>query len=87
MKKLIIAGREFKSRLFIGTGKFGSADVMAEAIRACGTELVTVALRRVNLNAPAESDALISRLDPDKIVIVPNTSGTRRPASLETDTR
>ena len=77
MKKLVIAGREFKSRLFIGTGKFGSADIMAEAIRACGTEMVTVALRRVNLNTPAENDALISRLDPAQIVIVPNTSGAR----------
>lgn len=77
MKKLVIAGREFNSRLFVGTGKFGSADIMAEAIRACGTEMVTVALRRVNLNAPAENDALIARLDPAKIVIVPNTSGAR----------
>ena len=77
MKKLVIAGRAFNSRLFIGTGKFGSAEVMAEAIRACGTELVTVALRRVDLSAPAANDALIARLDPEKIVIVPNTSGAR----------
>ena len=77
MKPLIIAGRSFTSRLFIGTGKFGSAAIMSDAIRACGSELVTIALRRVNLNAPAEADALISRLDPATIVIVPNTSGAR----------
>ncbi len=77
MKKLVIAGREFKSRLFIGTGKFSSAEAMSEAIRSCGTELVTVALRRVDLSAAAAADPLISRLDPEKIVIVPNTSGAR----------
>ncbi len=77
MKKLVIAGRAFNSRLFIGTGKFSSAAVMAEAVRACGTELVTVALRRVDLSAPAGDDGLISMLDPEQVVIVPNTSGAR----------
>lgn len=77
MRKLVIAGREFASRLFIGTGKFGSAEVMSRAIAASGSELVTVALRRMNLQQPAETDELISRLDPRKIVIVPNTSGAR----------
>lgn len=74
---LIIGGREFHSRLFIGTGKFGSPAVMADAIAASGAELVTVALRRVDLDAPAEADPLISRLDPARVVIVPNTSGAR----------
>ena len=77
MKTLQIAGRSFKSRLFIGTGKFGSGEVMSEAITASGTELVTVALRRVDLDESPQQDALMSRLDPDRTVIVPNTSGAR----------
>ena len=77
MKKLDIAGREFTSRLFIGTGKFGSAQIMADAIDACATELVTVALRRVDLKRDTGDDALLSRLDPQRLVIVPNTSGAR----------
>ena len=47
---LIIAGREFSSRLFLGTGKFSSGDVMAEALAASGTQIVTVALRRADLS-------------------------------------
>lgn len=79
MDSLVIAGREFKSRLFIGTGKFGAGDIMSRAIRASGTDLVTVALRRVELNAPKKADAddLIERLDPEAVLIVPNTSGAR----------
>jgi len=75
--KLKIADREFASRLFIGTGKFGSGSVMAAAIKASGSELVTVALRRVDLNAPDEADSLIGRLDTDTVLVVPNTSGAR----------
>ena len=77
MKKLVIAGREFNSRLFIGTGKFGSGKALAAAIDASGSELVTVALRRVDLTKPAEDDPVIKYLDPNKVVIVPNTSGAR----------
>ncbi len=77
MKKLIIAGREFKSRLFVGTGKYGSNAEMAASIRASGSELVTVALRRVDLSASAQEDPIISHLDPNRVVIVPNTSGAR----------
>ena len=54
-KDLIIAGHHFKSRLIIGTGKFPSPEIMKKALEASGTELVTVALRRVDLNAPADS--------------------------------
>ncbi|NOY82323.1 MAG: thiazole synthase [Kiritimatiellaeota bacterium] len=75
--ELIIAGRTFGSRLFFGTGKFGSPAVMAEAIEASETELVTVALRRVDLQAPAREDPLLSRLDPERVLVVPNTSGAR----------
>ncbi len=77
MKKLTIAGRTFNSRLFIGTGKFGSHEIMSRAIELSGSELVTVALRRVDLDKAPESDPLISRLDQSQIVIVPNTSGAR----------
>ncbi len=75
---LVIAGRKFSSRLFVGTGKFGDHDVMVEAIKTSGTELVTVALRRMNLNDETPDD-LIDKLIPlqDKILIVPNTSGAR----------
>ena len=45
--KLIIAGREFNSRLFLGTGKFSNNDLMARAIEASGTEMVTVAMKRI----------------------------------------
>jgi len=77
MNALIIAGRTFHSRLFIGTGKFGSHDLMRQAIETSGCELVTVALRRVDLDKNPEGDPLLSKLDPGKVVVVPNTSGAR----------
>jgi thiazole synthase len=77
MKPLVVGGRTFRSRLFIGTGKFGSPEVMSRAIAAAGSELVTVALRRVDLQQDTGRDALLARLDPAKVVIVPNTSGAR----------
>ena len=49
MKKLVIAGREFNSRLFLGTGKFSNNELMAKAIEASGTEMVTVAMKRIEL--------------------------------------
>ena len=52
MKKLIIAEKEFNSRLFLGTGKFNSNTVMEEAILASGCEMVTVAMKRIELLAP-----------------------------------
>ena len=78
MNPLVIAGKTFNSRLFVGTGKFGAGDVMSRAIEASGTELVTVALRRVDLSKDQNpADDLISRLDAKKVLIVPNTSGAR----------
>jgi len=77
MNHLVMGGRTFRSRLFIGTGKFSSAKVMAEAIEASGAELVTVALRRLDFGKKSENDSLLSLLDPKKLVIVPNTSGAR----------
>ena len=73
--KLIIADREFDSRLLVGTGKYASHRIMAEAIEACGTEIVTVALRRVDIDN--ENDDLLSAIDRDKYLLLPNTSGAR----------
>jgi thiazole synthase len=71
---LVIAGRAFSSRLLLGTGKFPSSAVMGAAARAAGSEIVTVALRRVDLDA-GEDDDILSALDPDEILILTNTSG------------
>lgn len=75
MKHLNIAGKEFKSRLFLGTGKFGSPEEMEAAVLASQSELVTVALKRVDLNT--ETDTLINSLKHKHINILPNTSGAR----------
>ncbi|HOQ33256.1 MAG TPA: thiazole synthase [Candidatus Hydrogenedens sp.] len=73
---LIIAGRKFKSRILIGTGKFPSAEALRKTIKASGTEIVTVALRRVDLKKP-ENDSILSVLNPKEVLILPNTSGAR----------
>lgn len=75
MDKLIIAGREFGSRLLIGTGKFASCDIMAEAIEKSGAQIVTVALRRVDIKN--ENDDMLRVIDRSKYLLLPNTSGAR----------
>ena len=75
MDKLKIADTEFDSRLFIGTGKYASSDIMARAIDASGTEMVTVALRRVDIDN--ENDDLLAAIDRKKYLLLPNTSGAR----------
>lgn len=75
MKNLTIAGKEFSSRLFLGTGKFGSSQQMEDAILASGSELVTVALKRVDLET--DTDSLLSHLQHPHINLLPNTSGVR----------
>ncbi|MBP1747772.1 MAG: thiG [Deltaproteobacteria bacterium] len=72
--KLLIAGREFKSRFFLGTGKFGNKSAMKEAIIASGSELVTVALRRIDLE---DTDENILSFIPENTTIMVNTSGAR----------
>jgi len=72
---LKIADRTFGSRLFLGTGKFSSADTLKKAIEASGSEMITVALRRVDLNDPA--DDIMNVLDREKYLFLPNTSGAR----------
>ena len=75
MNKLTIAGKEFNSRLFLGTGKFGSSQQMEEAVLASESELVTVALKRVDLET--ETDHLLLHLQYPHINLLPNTSGVR----------
>ena len=75
MDKLVIAGREFESRLLVGTGKFASNQHMAEAIKASSAEIVTVALRRVDIEN--DQDAMLRVIDRDRTLLLPNTSGAR----------
>src|SRR3954449_865517 len=76
--KLIIAGREFTSRLLVGTGKFGSNELMRDALIASGTEIVTVALRRADLTGKKDPFANILEYIPqDRYLLLPNTSGAR----------
>jgi thiazole synthase len=73
---LIIAGRSFRSRLMVGTGKFPSSVALKAALDASDAEIVTVALRRADLSKPG-SDSILSVLDPSRHLILPNTSGAR----------
>jgi len=75
MNKLTIAGKSFDSRLFLGTGKFGSIKEMTEAVLSSQTELVTMALKRVDFEAV--SDDLINSLQHAGVNLLPNTSGAR----------
>src|SRR5687768_1262349 len=71
-----IAGREFRSRLMIGTGKFSSPEAMRDALAASGTEIVTVALRRADLSGKKDPFAnILEFIDPKKYLLLPNTSG------------
>jgi thiazole synthase len=73
-KKLIIAGREFDSRLIIGTGKYRTDEQMVEAFERSGTEMITVAVRRVNLSDRTQP-SLLDLIDREKYSILPNTAG------------
>ena len=75
MQNLVIAGKEFRSRLFLGTGKFSSNDQMSKAIDASQTEMVTVAMKRLNMDNK-EDDMLVHIKKPG-IQLLPNTSGVR----------
>jgi thiazole synthase len=71
---VVIGDRTFQSRLIVGTGKFGSFTVMRDALAASGTEMVTVALRRVDLDATGGPD-ILDFIDQDLYLLLPNTSG------------
>ena len=73
--KLLLGGREFSSRLFIGTGKFSSSEIMQKAVLASESQIVTVALRRVDFQS--SEDDILEKIDRQKILLLPNTSGAR----------
>lgn len=75
-RPLVIGGVELKSRLFLGTGRFQNAQVQNEAIAASGAEVLTFAIRRVNLNDPNQ-DAILQHIDLQKFRFLPNTSGAK----------
>lgn len=75
MQNLKIGDREFTSRLFVGTGKFRSNEVMEEAIKASGTQMVTVAMKRIDMNN--REDDMLRHIQGDGIQVLPNTSGAR----------
>ncbi len=75
MSNLIIAGKEFSSRLFIGTGKFSNNDVMKNAIVASGTQMVTVAMKRIDMSN--SQDDMLAHIKAPDINLLPNTSGVR----------
>ncbi len=78
---LVIAGRSFASRLLVGTGKFASNEAMRDALEASGTEIVTVALRRVDLSGKKDPFAnILDFIDPQRFLLLPNTSGARNAA-------
>ena len=72
--KLIIAGREFTSRLMVGTGKYADFPQMVRAIEASGAEIITVAVRRVNISDRSK-ESLLDHIDLKKYTLLPNTAG------------
>lgn len=75
MDNLVIAGRSFQSRLFVGTGKFSSNEIMEKAILSSESEMVTIAMKRVELGN--ESDDMLNHVQHEHIQLLPNTSGVR----------
>ncbi len=75
MDNLIIAGRTFSSRLLVGTGKFASTAAMVAAMEGSGCDIVTVALRRVDIDNPG--DSMLRHIDRARYLLLPNTSGAR----------
>ncbi|GMW02925.1 MAG: thiazole synthase [Candidatus Hydrogenedentota bacterium] len=73
---LVIAGRVFRSRLMVGTGKFPSTASLKATLDGCDAEIVTVALRRADLSNP-NADSILSAIDPQRHLLLPNTSGAR----------
>lgn len=76
MDTLNIGGREFHSRLFVGTGKFSSNKLMLESIIASGSEMITVAMKRIDMTNTPDDD-MLRHINRDKVQFLPNTSGVR----------
>lgn len=74
---LRIADKTFESHLFTGTGKFASSQLMVDAIGASGSQLVTLAMKRVDLRKP--NDAILTPLVEAGVTLLPNTSGQKPP--------
>src|ERR1041385_8240201 len=80
-RPLVIAGRTFRSRLILGTGKFSGPEAMRDALEASGTEIVTVALRRADLSGKKDPFAnILEFIDPERYLLLPNTSGAMNAA-------
>lgn len=75
MNKLTIAGKEFNSRLIVGTSRYPDNNTMLEALEASGTDMVTVSIRRLNLNNGNAKQSIIGLIDRNKYSILPNTAG------------
>ncbi len=75
---LVIAGKQFKSRLMVGTGRHRSMQEMVDSIEASGAEIITVAIRRLNLDNPREKN-ILDYFDWSKYTILPNTAGCKTP--------
>src|SRR4026209_1201355 len=71
---LIIAGREFRSRLILGSGKYASFELMVRALEASGTDMVTVAVKKKKIN-DRTAESFFDHIDPKKYHIQPNTAG------------
>lgn len=74
VEPLTIADRSFGSRLILGTGKYSDLETMERVLEASGTEMVTVALRRVDFDDSGQAD-LLEAIDPDRYLLLPNTAG------------
>src|SRR5436853_5938452 len=72
-KRRVLGGRELRSRLIVGTGKYASNEIMRDAIEASGAEIVTVAVRRVSL--PGSGQSILDFVDPKRYTLLPNTAG------------
>src|SRR4051812_36187912 len=77
--RLVIAGRAFRSRLMVGTGKYRDFGVMRDAIAASGAEIVTVAIRRVEIGAPGHA-GILEAIDFSAYQLLPNTAGCKTTA-------
>ncbi|GIR64662.1 MAG: hypothetical protein CM15mP69_4900 [Ectothiorhodospiraceae bacterium] len=75
MKKLILDNKEYNSRLILGTGKYKDFEETQSAIQASGCEMVTVAIRRMNIGQDQNSKNLLDYISPKKYTILPNTAG------------
>ena len=73
---LKIGGREFTSRLFMGTGKFSSNELMLQSILASKSQMITVAMKRINMDNEAEDD-MLNHINREAVQFLPNTSGVR----------